>query len=556
VLPFPAMTAVPDAAAPSPDLRPPDLPVPGAARERGFPTWVLILGALVVLAGVVLRFVTRSDLWLDEALTVNISRLPLSDLHEALRHDGAPPLFYLLLHGWISVFGSGDIAVRALSGVISVATLPVIWFAGRRLGRPGPPGPIAADPPRARLVAGIALLLLASSPYAIRYATEARMYSLVILLVALGYLALRRALEQPSLARVAPVAVVVAALLYTQYWSLYLLAVVGAAMLWRAWRAPIPDDRRAARSVVVAMIAGLIIFSPWIPTFVYQSAHTGTPWGNGQVPFSSFRVTIDQFGNGTSLLHTQSNLLTVIFIAVTLLAVFGRSVGPNRIDVDLRTQPEVRWEAAAAFGALVLGLSAAWITDSAFDARYASMMFPLFVLVVAFGFTVFGSRLVVGVLLAIVVGAGFVGAANNVVDNRTQAGQIADVIRAGAKPGDAVVYCPDQLGPSVARLLESQPALDQLTFPAGDAPELVDWVDYHRRIAATDPAKFAHQVIDQVGKGHSIWYVYSASYHGLEGKCEGVAAALAAARPGASARVVEDAQRYFESGALVQYPAG
>jgi hypothetical protein len=550
------MTAVPDAAAPSPDLRPPETPVPAAPGGRVFPTWVLVVGALVVVAGVVLRFVTTSDLWLDEALTVNISRLPLGDLHEALRHDGAPPLFYLLLHGWISVFGSGDFAVRALSGVISVATLPVIWFAGRRLGRPGPPGPIAADPPRARLVAGIALLLLASSPYAIRYATEARMYALVILLVALGYLALRRACEQPSLTRLALVAVIVGALLYTQYWSFYLLAVVGAAVLWRAWRAPALDERRAARSVLVAMIAGLIMFSPWIPTFVYQSAHTGTPWGNGQVPFSSFRVTIDQFGNGTSLLHAQSNLLTVVFIALTLLAVFGRTVGTSHVDIDLRTQPEIRWEAGAAFGALGLGLVAAWITDSAFDARYASMMFPLFVLVVAFGFTVLGSRLVMGILVAVVVGAGFAGAANNVVDNRTQAGQLADVIRADAKPGDTVVYCPDQLGPSVARLLESRPGLDQVTFPGGAAPELVDWVDYHHRIAATDPAKFANRVLDQAGKDHAIWYVYSPAYHGLEGKCEGVAAALAAARPGSSARVVQDDQKYFESGSLVQYPAG
>ena len=39
------------------------------------------------------RFVTRSDLWLDEALTTNISRLPLGEIGPWLRHDGAPPLF-------------------------------------------------------------------------------------------------------------------------------------------------------------------------------------------------------------------------------------------------------------------------------------------------------------------------------------------------------------------------------------------------------------------------------------------------------------------------------
>ncbi|MFI5054362.1 MAG: hypothetical protein ACHQDE_08370, partial [Acidimicrobiia bacterium] len=207
-------------------------------------------------------------------------------------------------------------------------------------------------------------------------------------------------------------------------------------------------------------------------------------------------------------------------------------------------------------GALALGLTAAWITDSAFDARYASMMFPLFVLVVAFGFTAFGSRWVLAGVVTVVVISGFVGAARNVFDNRTQAGQVADVILARAKPGDAIVYCPDQAAPAVSRLLEGRRSLDQLTFPAGAAPELVDWVDYRARIDATDPAKFVSKVLDRVGKDHTIWYVYNTGYHGVEGKCEGVAAALGAARPGASLRTVADDKGFFESDGLVEYPPG
>ncbi|HEX9504370.1 MAG TPA: glycosyltransferase family 39 protein [Acidimicrobiia bacterium] len=548
------MTAVPEAAAPSAAAPTPTQPGTEESDGRRFPRWLIALGALVVVAGVVLRFVTRSDLWLDEALTVNISRLPLSDLHEALRHDGAPPLFYLLLHGWISVFGDSDVAVRALAGVFSVATLPVIWFAGRRLGRPGAPGPIAADPPRARLVAGLSVIVLAASPFAVRYGTEARMYSLMMLLVALGYLALRRAFERPSAGRLALVALLVGALLYTQYWALYLLAVVGFGVLWRAWRAPIADDRHAARGVVVAMVAGFILFVPWLSTFLYQNAHTGTPWGSGEIPLSSFRIAIDEFGNGTSELHTQLNVLTLAFVVLVLLGVFARATGPTTLDVDLRTRPAVRWEAAVAFVTLSLGLTIAWVTNSAFDARYASNMFPLFVLVVAFGFTAFGSRTVIAIVVAVVVGTGFVGAARNVVDERTQAGAVADVILARAKPGDAVVYCPDQLAPAVSRLLERKPSLVQLTFPSGGAPELVDWVDYQDRVDATDTAKFAKDVLDEVGSGHTIWYVENGGYHGLQGKCEAVAAALGAARPGATTHVVGDDKAFFEYDTLVEFP--
>ena len=64
----------------------------------------LVAGAAVVLvvaAGLLLRFWTRSGLWLDEALTVDIARLPLHEIPNALKHDGAPPLYYYLLHFWI-----------------------------------------------------------------------------------------------------------------------------------------------------------------------------------------------------------------------------------------------------------------------------------------------------------------------------------------------------------------------------------------------------------------------------------------------------------------------
>jgi uncharacterized membrane protein len=130
------------------------------AIPKGALRWIALALALIIAAGLTLRFLTRSDLWLDEALTANIARLPLGDLEEALRHDGAPPLYYVLLHGWMDVFGTSDFAVRALSGLFAVAALPLAWLVGRRVG--------------GRFVAWASVALLASSPFAIRYATENR----------------------------------------------------------------------------------------------------------------------------------------------------------------------------------------------------------------------------------------------------------------------------------------------------------------------------------------------------------------------------------------------
>src|SRR6185436_1082752 len=83
-------------------------PAAAKAPDRRPDRPMVVLGVLAILAlGVVVRFVCRSDLWADEALSVAIARLPVDRILSALRHDGAPPLYYLLLHGWMRVFGTG-----------------------------------------------------------------------------------------------------------------------------------------------------------------------------------------------------------------------------------------------------------------------------------------------------------------------------------------------------------------------------------------------------------------------------------------------------------------
>ena len=72
------------------------------AARRGIGGRGIAAGVAIAL-GVLLFAYSRSDLWLDEALSVNIARLPLGDLRAALQRDGAPPLYYVLLHVWTGV---------------------------------------------------------------------------------------------------------------------------------------------------------------------------------------------------------------------------------------------------------------------------------------------------------------------------------------------------------------------------------------------------------------------------------------------------------------------
>ncbi|GMU78562.1 MAG: hypothetical protein AMXMBFR46_13570 [Acidimicrobiia bacterium] len=516
---------------------------PPGASDRGRRRAVhRILAGIVVLAvviGVVLRFVTRSDLWLDEALSVNIARLPLGDIPDALRRDGAPPLYYVLLHLWMEVFGEGDVAVRALSGVFSVATLPAVYFAGKRLG--------------GRAGSWIAVVLLATSPFAIRYATEARMYALVMFLVAWGYLALVRALERPSLGRLAVVALVTAALLYTHSWSFYLVGVVGLLLIALGWRSPDAARRHAGWRVLIALVVGGIAYLPWVPTLLDQLAKTGTPWGEARLPWSGLMDAFDGLGGVSGPIHGEALFLRSVLVVLTFLGVFALGTSARRMEIDLRTQPIVRWEALVAFATLAVGLTLSWASGTAFQSRYASVVVPLLLLVVTAGVVAFRGRAARGGVLVAVVVLGLAGGVRAAVDERTQAGRVAEIIAARARPGDVVLYCPDQLGPATHRILGDDNGLVEMTFPDLRRPELVNWIDYRERIAATDPDTVARRVVDRAGDA-TVWFVAMPGYRSVDGKCEALGAALAALRGSGVQHVEPEETAFYEPMGLVELP--
>ncbi len=137
--------------------------------------------ALALIAiGVLLRLLTLShhSLWLDEAFSVAAASTHSA---AAIWSPGVdpihPPLYYLVLHACLSIFGVSEIAARLPSAFASIVNIALIWWLGQRLF----PG---------RRVGMTAALLLALSPLDFWYAQEARMYEMVAtagLVLSLGF---------------------------------------------------------------------------------------------------------------------------------------------------------------------------------------------------------------------------------------------------------------------------------------------------------------------------------------------------------------------------------
>ena len=75
--------------------------------------------------------------WVDEGLSVGIADRPLTDIPGVLRQDGSPPLYYMLLHVWMSLAGSDEKATHTLSLLFALLAVPAaFWARGARVRPP------------------------------------------------------------------------------------------------------------------------------------------------------------------------------------------------------------------------------------------------------------------------------------------------------------------------------------------------------------------------------------------------------------------------------------
>ena len=207
--------------------------------------WVPILALALAL-----RFyhLTSAAIWGDEGSSLLLSEYALADLWFHAAHDVHPPLYFLLLRGWIEVFGDSIGSIRSLSAIPGVAVVGLgIWLTRQLSTR------------RAAVLAGILLALL---PTAVRYSQEVRMYSLLGVWLLGATLALVYWVKQPERVRYLAVYVLLmSAGFYTHYFTALCVLVHWAYLGLQA-----PAQRLITRPAWwVANVAIVLLYLPWLP---------------------------------------------------------------------------------------------------------------------------------------------------------------------------------------------------------------------------------------------------------------------------------------------------
>ncbi len=415
------------------------------------------------------------SLWLDEGLSVGISSHRLGAIPGLLVQDGSPPLYYMVLHVWMGLFGRSEEAVRALSLVLVLATIPVaFWAASSLFGR---------------RTAWIAAVLAATSSYLTFYAREARMYALLVLVCLVCVTAFVHVFALGHRRWLPGFAVSLALALYTHNWALYLALGLGLAVVVCA-RARAP--RQVLRDAVIGFGGTGLLYAPWLPTLLFQAGHTGAPWS--QTPDPGELV-----GALQSVLGDRRVGFALVLVGLPALVAVGR-----------------RWRSGTGLAVAALAVTVAtsvvlaWASSQlkpAWAGRYFGLFLAPLLLLVALGLAREGRRGLVALVLIVALWTNplslLPGFGPSRISQKSNVRAATKLVNGDLKPGDLVVSIQMEHSPLLRYYLG--PGL-RYANPAGllGDPYLADWRDGLARMRAATPAQGLVPLVDELPTGSHL----------------------------------------------------
>lgn len=265
-----------------------------------------ILLAGIVLLGGLLRFLTIGDqsFRYDETVTVfRIIKPGLFDTVSAVPgSESSPPLYYALAWLWSLPFGTDEVGIRSLSALIGTASVAVIYLAAVSLGLSRRSGLVAA-------------LFVAVSPVLVWFSQDARVYSLVFFLCALGLFLFARALRSPSSGRLVLWGVVSGLAMTTHYFAGFLVLAEALLLLLM-----VGNRKWTIVSIGVAGAFALLV----VPVGIEQATNAHASWIGDQPRLERIERSVAQLiGQDTGDAHGSRPPWRVPLAIPVLIALAG-----------------------------------------------------------------------------------------------------------------------------------------------------------------------------------------------------------------------------------------
>lgn len=233
--------------------------------------------------------------WRDEGFSYLMAKRGIWDMIRATAHDFNPPLYYLILHFWMKIFGNSEVALRSLSLIFFAINIYIVFLflqnilkvKGRRIW--------------------IYLLIFTLNPFLLYYAFEARMYSLVALLTTISfyYFFKKRQVNYVMFTILG---------LYTHY---FFLLVIFTQIIYLT----LFEKGKVFKKIKV-FITPLLIFLPWLFYVLPALITRTTPFWMERVNLVDFLASLGILFTGYERIHTFYDPL-IILISLFFIFMIG-----------------------------------------------------------------------------------------------------------------------------------------------------------------------------------------------------------------------------------------
>jgi hypothetical protein len=419
-----------------------------------------LLVALTALSAVLRTRILNAGYWIDEGLSVGIAHHAFTDIPGLLNQDGSPPLYYLLLHVWIGWFGDSEAATHLFSVACALLCISAAYWAGSALF--------------GRTTGWICAGLAAVDPYLTGYGQETRMYTLLALLSIVATLAYARGVVEGDRRWLPLLVVALTAMLYTHNWALFFAGGLAVATLLFA--------RDHLREAVIAAVATLVLYAPWIPMLLGQVQHTGAPWSRAPSLHSLLLAP------GAVVAGDGPLVAFALAGGIGLGAVVRESARNRRVVYAL----------AAAVVATVL---AAWLASQlspAWTTRYFAVVLGAVLVLGAAGVARAGRLGVIALVLVVVLWTN-----NAPKAEKSDVREVAHLVAPRVQSGDLVISTHPEQTPVIRYYLGPRLRYANTLGPMRD-PQIYDWRDAVDRLRATKPRPTLDELLATVPPGRRV----------------------------------------------------
>ena len=265
---------------------------------------------LILILAIALRifWISSRPIWYDEAFAILFAEKgPSAMLIGTLTPAGGsasdvhPLAYYVLLWGWMRLFGDSLLVVRSLSVLFGIGLVVIVYLLGRDLFTPQ--------------IASWMALFTAFSPFQIHYSQEIRMYAMLAFLSICATWALWNAVKTSNKFWWGIYALLVALALYTHNLAgFYLLPLSLTPILSKQWR--------ELRRLILALLVSLILYLPWMLQLPAQFSKVQSSYWTSRPGAGRLVTTLLSFTTNLPIAPTWLPVALFVTILAFILAMW------------------------------------------------------------------------------------------------------------------------------------------------------------------------------------------------------------------------------------------